>query len=150
MREIILAHLRDAVPFASHVGIELLSMGEGEATAQLQERPHVLNHVATHHAGALFTLAETASGAAMAGTFAPVLTSVRPVTANASISYLRPARGMITATAKVDAPAEALLATLHEKGKVQFRVDVTLRNDAGKNIATMNVDWNVSTLAPAA
>lgn len=150
MRDMILAHLRDAVPFASHVGIELLSMDEGEATARLQELPHVLNHVATHHAGALFTLAETASGAAMAGAFAPVLTSVRPVTANASISYLRPAHGMITATARVDAPAETLLATLHEKGKVQFRVDVTLRNDAGKNIATMNVDWNVSTLAPAA
>jgi uncharacterized protein (TIGR00369 family) len=150
MKELILEHLKQAVPFANHVGIELLSMEEGKGEARLQERPHGLNHVATHHAGALFTLAEAASGAAMAGTFAPVLTTVRPVAANASIRYLRPARGTITAAAQVDGTVDDLLARLKDAGKVQFRVSVVLRNEDLKEVASMDVDWNVSTLRPAA
>lgn len=150
MKELILEHLRRAVPFANHVGIELLAMEEGKGEARLQERSHGLNHVATHHAGALFTLAEAASGAAMAGTFASVLMAVRPVAASASIRYHRPARGTITAAAQVDGNADDLLVRLKEAGKVQFRVSVLLRNEELTDIASMDVDWNVSTLSPAA
>ncbi len=150
MKELILEHLKQAVPFANHVGVELLSMEEGKGEARLEERPQGLNHVATHHAGALFTLAEAASGAAMAGTFASVLTTVRPVAANASIRYLRPARGTITAAARIDGSADDLLARLKDAGKVQFRVSVVLRNEDMKEVASMDVDWNVSTLRPAA
>ncbi len=148
MRELILEHLKQAVPFANHVGVEVLSMGEGLGEARLQERPHGLNHVATHHAGALFTLAEAASGVAMAGAFAPLLTAVRPVAANASICYRRPARGTITAAAKIDASVDDLLARLEETGKIQFRVSVLLRNEDLKEVASMEVDWNVSTIRP--
>lgn len=150
MKELILEHLKQAVPFANHVGIELLAMDEGKGEARLQERPHGLNHIATHHAGALFTLAEAASGAAMAGTFASVLATVRPVAANASIRYLRPARGTITAAARIDDTVDDLLARLKDAGKVQFRVSVVLRNEDMKEVASMDVDWNVSTLRPAA
>lgn len=150
MKELILEHLKQAAPFANHVDIELVSMEEGKGEARLQERLHGLNHVATHHAGALFTLAEAASGAAMAGTFAPVLTTVRPVAANASIRYLRPARGTITAAAQVDGTVDDLLTRLKDAGKVQFRVSVVLRNDDKKEVASMDVEWNVSTLRPAA
>ena len=150
MKELILEHLKQAVPFANHVGVELLSMEEGKGEARLEERPQGLNHVATHHAGALFTLAEAASGAAMAGTFASVLTTVRPVAANASIRYLRPARGTITAAARIDGSADDLLARLKDAGKVQFRVSVVLRNEDMKEVASMDVDWNVSTLRTAA
>lgn len=146
MKEMILEHLRHGVPFASHVGVELLSMDEGVGEARLEEQPQGLNHVATHHAGALFTLAEAASGAAMAGAFLPVLATIRPVTANAAIRYLRPARGTITATAQVETPAATLLDQLKASGKVEFRVGVVLRNSTGKEVASMDVDWNVSTL----
>jgi uncharacterized protein (TIGR00369 family) len=150
MKELILEHLKQAVPFANHVGIELVSMGDGKGEARLQERSHGLNHIATHHAGALFTLAEAASGAAMAGTFASVLTTIRPVAATASIRYLRPARGTITAAAQVDGTIDDLHARLRETGKVQFRVSVLLRNENLKDVASMDVEWNVSTLRPAA
>lgn len=144
MRDLILAHLRGAVPFAGHVGIELVSVGDGEGTARLAEQPHGLNHVGTHHAGALFTLAETASGAAMAGAFAPVLMSVRPVAASARIDYRKPARGLISANARVSQEAATLLAGLESDGKVRFKVDVSLVNEAGDIVAAMEVDWHVS------
>jgi len=150
MQDMILAHLKQAVPFAGHVGVELLSLGDGEGVAQLAEAPHRFNHVGTHHAGALFTLAEAASGAAMAGAFASVLMSVRPLAASAQIDYRKPARGLITATAKSDtAPAE-LLAALDDAGKVRFKVDVSLTNEHGEQVARMKVDWHVSGPRPTA
>lgn len=150
MRDMILAHLRQSVPFAAHVGVELVSVGDGEGVAQLAEAPHGLNHVGTHHAGALFTLAEAASGAAMAGALAPVLLSVRPVAASAKIDYRKPARGLIRATARVAGEAAALLATLQDEGKVRFTVAVDLANADGAIVATTEVDWHVAAARPAA
>lgn len=144
MRDMILAHLSQAVPFAAHVGVELVEMGDGEAKARLAERPEGLNHIATHHAGALFTLAEAASGAAMAGAFAPVLMGVRPVAAAAKIDYRRPAKGLITANAKTGQDGAALLSDLEANGKVRFGVHVTLQDEAGQEVAVMDVDWHVS------
>jgi uncharacterized protein (TIGR00369 family) len=150
MRDMILAHLRQGVPFAAHTGVELLSIGDGEGVAQLPELPQSLNHIGTHHAGALFTLAEAASGAAMAGAFASVLTAVRPVAASAKIDYQKPARGLITAVAKLDNDPSHLLATLQEAGKVRFKVDVILSNEKSETVATVEVDWYVSNARPAA
>ena len=67
MLDSILAHLRTSVPFADHVGIELDTIDPGRAIARLPERLDSTNHIGSVHAGALFTLAEAASGAAMAG-----------------------------------------------------------------------------------
>jgi acyl-coenzyme A thioesterase PaaI-like protein len=144
VQDMILTHLRTAVPFAAHVGVELVSIGDGEGSALLPALDHALNHVGTQHAGALFTLGEAASGIAMAGAFAPVLLSVRPVAAAAHTAYLAPARGPITAHARVDGAPGALRDTLASDGKVRFRVDVTLRDQAGVDVATMQVYWHVS------
>ena len=50
-----------AVPFVGHLGIEVTEMAEGEATVVLPERAELDNHVGSQHAGALFSVAETAS-----------------------------------------------------------------------------------------
>lgn len=150
MHEMILAHLRSAVPFAAHVGVVLTAVGDGTGAAELPEAPHGLNHIGTHHAGALFTLAEAASGAAMAGAFAPNLLSVRPVAASAAIDYRKPARGLVRATAQVEDDPAALRAALAENGKVRFKVAVTLSNENGDVVATMGVDWHVSGAKTAA
>lgn len=150
MREAILEHLRTAVPFAAHVGIDLLSVGNGEGKAQLVEASHGLNHVGTHHAGALFTLSEAASGAAMAGALAPVLMQVMPLASTARIDFRKPARGLITAVAKVDGDPQACLLALQETGKVTFKVDVTLTDEQGVVVAMTEVDWHVRQTSPAA
>src|ERR1700761_3444157 len=59
-----------AVPYIGHMGIEVTELSEGEATALLPDRPELHNHVGSQHAGALFGVAETASGAAFVGAFA--------------------------------------------------------------------------------
>jgi uncharacterized protein (TIGR00369 family) len=144
MFDLILEHVRTSVPFAGLVGVDVQTVDDGTATARLEERPAVHNHIGTLHAGALFTLGEAASGAAMAGAFAPVLLSVRPVAADARIVYRRPARGTVTAAADVVGEPADLLAELERVGKVRFRVDVRMEDERQREVATMEVDWHVS------
>jgi acyl-coenzyme A thioesterase PaaI-like protein len=95
------------------------------------------------HAGALFTLAETASGAAVAGAFADMIGNLRPVAAEAKIAYLKLARGIVSCAAKTSEPAEALRRRLHDEHKVVFDVLVDLFRDDGQPVAAMTVSWNV-------
>jgi uncharacterized protein (TIGR00369 family) len=144
------AQLSAAVPFAAHVGVALQDIGSGTATATLDQSQATSNHIATMHAGALFTLAEAASGAAMAGMFLERLAAVRPVAASATIDYLKPARGAITAHAEVDTAKETLFAALDTEGKVRFAVTVRIRDAEDREVARMSVDWHVAALARAA
>ena len=146
--ELIRAQMSAAVPFARHVGIELVEIAPGKGVATLGETATSVNHIGSQHAGALFTLGETASGAAMAGTFADLMQNIRPIASNASIEYRKLARGKITATAVTsDDPAD-LLAALHRDKKVVFDVAVTLANEAGVTIGSMSVRWQVRLSSP--
>ncbi len=136
-------HMEKSIPFAAHVGIELLEIGDGVATAALDQRTETSNHIATQHAGAMFTLGEAASGGALGGALAPVLLQVRPVAAGAQIKYVKIARGRLTATARTSAPGAELLATLKEVGKVAFSIDVDIRDADGDTVVAMSVDWHV-------
>lgn len=149
MLEMIRDQFNQNVPFAAHAGVRLLTLSPEGATAALDETPHSVNHIGSQHAGALFTLGEAASGAAMAGVFAPVLLEIRPLAAAASIRYSRIARGRITAAARVGTPAKALLATLADSGRVAFGVEVSMTDEGGEPVAQMQVEWHVARRHPA-
>lgn len=144
MYEMIKSHLGSAVPFAATTGVKILDLGAGVATASLEQRPEVTNHIASLHAGALFTLGEAASGAAMSGAFVEQLLQIRPIATDASIDYVKIAKGTITAKAKASEPAFDLLARLAADGKVRFQVDVSLSNESDQEVARMKVGWLVS------
>ncbi len=138
-----------AVPFAGHVGVEITSIAEGEAEVLLPERPELTNHVGSQHAGALFTAAEAASGAAFVGAFVERMGDVTPLARSAEIAYEKIANGPIRATAKLGVdPAEAL-ATLDSNGKVEFPCQVVLTDESGTQVATATVHWHVRFKAPA-
>ncbi|MEA3029935.1 MAG: hypothetical protein QOJ53_2146 [Sphingomonadales bacterium] len=148
MYDIIRSGLSEAVPFAKYLGIELLDVGDGFASARLVLRRDVSNHLGTMHAGALFTLAETASGAAMTGAFIDMIGGLRPVTAEAKISYMKLARGTVSCTATISEPADALRRRLRAEHKVVFDVLVDLFREDGQPVATMRVAWNVRYVPP--
>ncbi len=137
------AGMTQAVPFAGFVGIEISSIGEGESLVVLPERPELGNHVGSQHAGALFTAAEAASGAAFLGAFAERLGDVTPLARRAEISYEKIARGPIEARAKLGVPAAEALTALDADGKVVFPCEVTLTDTDGNQVATASVDWHV-------
>lgn len=144
MFEMIRDQLNGAVPFAAHAGVALTKVSPDGAAAELPQTATSVNHIGSQHAGALFTLGEAASGAAMAGVFAPVLLEVRPVAAGARIRYGRIAKGRISAEASVEGEGAALLDALARDGKVAFDVGVVLRDGDGQEVAAMTVNWHVS------
>lgn len=144
MYDLLRDRLGATVPFAHHTGVQILEVGPGISKVALEERDEIRNHIGSHHAGALFTLAEAASGAAMGGAFFPVLEKVRPVAAEASIRYLKVAKGLITAVGEVRGDPKELLVELESAGRIRFPVDVTLSNEAGDEVASVTVEWHLS------
>jgi uncharacterized protein (TIGR00369 family) len=141
--------MTQAVPFAGFLGVEVTKVSAGEATAVLPERAELKNHVGSQHAGALFTAAETASGAAFVGAFVERMGEVTPLARNAEISYEKIAKGPIEAKATLGVPAEEALATLDAEGKVVFPCEIELTDASGERVATATVHWHVRLNQPS-
>jgi uncharacterized protein DUF4442 len=91
------AGLIAAVPFARTIGIEIADVRvDGDdisATATLPDEERLHNHVAGPHAGAIFTLAETASGAVVMAAFGEHLALGTPLAVRSEIAYRKLAVG---------------------------------------------------------
>ncbi|NNU17201.1 DUF4442 domain-containing protein [Parvularcula sp. ZS-1/3] len=145
--EMVKDQLSKMVPFAIHTGVVIDELSGEGATCHLEQRGEVENHIQSMHAGALFVLGEQASGAAYAGAFVDRMMALRPVAAKAEISYLKIAKGTITAKAKVRDDVDGLKAKLDQDGKVVFAVDVDLFDADELHVASMVVDWHVKSLS---
>ncbi len=141
--------MTQAVPFAGYLGLEITKVASGEAVVVLPERPELKNHVGSQHAGALFTAAETASGAAFVGAFAERMGDVTPLARSAEISYEKIANGPIEAHATLGVAADEALATLDADGKVVFPCQVELIDAEGQQVATATVEWHVRLNKPS-
>ena len=142
--ELIKREFGSAVPFAAHARIEIVEVGAGLGIARLPEAPEIHNHIGSVHAGAVFTLGETASAVAMLGVFAEQISSIRPVTNEVTISYLKIARGTLVATAQTALPAKHLQNELATQGRATLELIVDIANDRGGMVARMNAKWLVS------
>ncbi len=144
--------MEQSVPLVRHLGIEVVEVGDGRGVARLPDDPALGNHVGTQHAGSLFTVAETASGAAMIGAFSVVgvAGSAVALVRSATIRYSRPARGVITATAVLDEGARAAVGSLVAEPKADFVVEVVMHDDSGDEVACLSVDWAVRKRTPRA
>lgn len=131
------------LPFAQLVGVEVVEMGPAGSVLRLPDDPRLGNHVGTQHAAALFTVAEVASGAAVVGAFAERLLDVTALAKSAEIRYLKPARGVIVARARIAEDQPALWARLEETGKSEFAVEVDLRDPADQKVAETTVQWHL-------
>lgn len=141
--DLIAKGMTQAVPFAGHLNVQITEISEGEATVLLPDLPELKNHVGSQHAGALFTAAETASGAAFVGAFAARMGDVTPLARSAEIAYEKIANGEITAKARLGVDAAEALATLDAEGKVEFPCEVELSDGDGQRVATATVHWHV-------
>jgi uncharacterized protein (TIGR00369 family) len=147
--DLIAKGMSQVVPFVGYLDLRIESIAAGEATVVLPDKAELRNHVGSQHAGALFTVAETASGAAFVGAFAERMGEVRPLARSAEISYDRIAKGEVTARATLGVPAADALATLDAEGVVQFPCEIELSDGEGETVATATVRWHVKKLEPA-
>lgn len=138
------------VPYAKHSGIELLEIADGRGVAQLPDIKETQNHMGSQHAGALFTLAEAASGSAMVSLFADKVLMVRAAITEATIKYTKAARGVVRAVGLLQRPGSEILDEFNREGRVNFRVDVTLTDSKDREIGEMLVTWSIALNTPTA
>jgi uncharacterized protein (TIGR00369 family) len=130
------------VPFVKTLGIDYLELDAERAVLRLRDEPTFHNHVGGLHAGAMFTLAESASGAVVIASFEDLLATVTPLAASATINYVRLAKGPVTAEAVLGRSADEVRAELARTGEtVQFPVQVTMRTEDGRTNAEMTISW---------
>jgi len=142
--ETLRAQFAAAVPFARHARVEIVEIGDGFARTQLTQTEQLSNHIGSLHAGAIFTLAETASGAAMLGAFAEMATAIRPLATEAKISYLKLGRGTIQAQARTVMAGAELREQLRSSGLAAFEINVDVQDERERVIAKVSVQWRVT------
>jgi acyl-coenzyme A thioesterase PaaI-like protein len=141
--EVVRSGMEQAIPFNRFIGLTVAEVGDGRGIVRLPESEDLHNHVGSQHAGALFSAGEAASGATFVGAFAERLGEVTPLARSASISYLKLAKGPITATGSLGESKQELLERLDADGKVVFPVQVALTDQEGTTVAEMTVEWHV-------
>ena len=141
------AQLLEAVPFARTLGIEFVELMKSDvdvrAVVRLPDSANLHNHVGGPHAGALFTLGETASGAVVIGAFTAQLQRAVPLTVRAEIVYQKLAMGAVRATARLGRPATEVVAELDAGGRPEFPVHVEITTDNGRLTAELTVVWTL-------
>lgn len=136
-------HMHDNIAFSREAGIEILSIGEGVSQVKLPLTDKVKNHINTAHAGAIFTVGETASGAAMSGMLGEAMFSVRPVAATSSIKYLKTGKTDLIAHGKTSLGKDAVMAMLEADGKAVFDVHVEIKDADDVIVSEMTVGWHL-------
>lgn len=139
--EMIRASMTHTVPFARHVGVELTSLADGVASARLESTPDKLNHMGTFHAGALFTLAETAAGGAVAGCLAPFLLKLKAFPTAMDINFFAPCSTVAMAKSTVVGTMVDIRAALKAEQRVSFGVEVELTDDSKARVASISSTW---------
>ncbi len=131
------------IPFSTHIGLNVEEIGPGTCTVTLPDGPSTMNHVASQHAGALFSAGESASGGAFAGVFAERMGEITPLAERAEITYMKIARGDITARGRLQGESDAILGELDREGRVRLPVGVELSDADGTVVCEMTVHWYV-------
>jgi acyl-coenzyme A thioesterase PaaI-like protein len=136
--------LQQAIPFNTHLGLEVVEISEGRGVVRLPDEEKLHNHVGSQHAGGLFAAGEAASGAAFISVFAEHMGGVTALARSAEIDYQKLAQGVITATGRLDVDARELLEQIDgEDGKAEFPVEVAMEDQHGNQVASMTVHWHV-------
>jgi uncharacterized protein (TIGR00369 family) len=131
-----------SIPFVGLVDITVESAGPEQAVATMPWRTPIGNHVGTPHAGAMFTLAESCSGALACGLLAEQIAGgLLVVVKESTIRYRRPVVGDARAVATLLTPAAEVIAAVNDEGRADFVVSVQILGTNGGDGATAEFTW---------
>lgn len=135
--------LAATVPMARTLDLRFLETTPERAVVALPDQGEYHNHVGGPHAGALFTLGESASGAIVLSAFGDQLPRAVPLAVRADIAYRKLAMGPVTATATLGRPAAEVVAELDAGRRPEFPVPIVIRREDGAVTAEMAVVWTL-------
>ncbi len=142
------ANMTQAIPFIGTVGVDFIEVtaddaGGLRAVLAMPDAQRLHNHVGGPHAGAIFTLGETASGAVVMAAFGDQLGRATPLAVRAEIAYRKLAMGEVRATAQLSRPIAEVVAELDAGQRPEFDVPVEISTPDGTVTAQMVVAWTL-------
>jgi len=121
------------IPYVVWHDIRVREQAPGQVKLSLGGREEVANYVGTMHAGALYTLAETAAGVVANDIIADNVAYV--LLREGGVRYPRRAEGEVIATAKVDTSvANQVRAQFAAQSRADVEVSVTIDNAGGGTV----------------
>jgi len=131
------------IPFSKKLKIE--KSDKPGYILMLEEKPDLLNHLDTLHAGVLFTLAESTSGEYLLENFGGLKMDIIPVIRKAEIKYSKPGKGSIYSTADIVEPGiHEVASALEEKGRIIIKVKVDIFTEGNQRLLTAFFEWFVA------
>ena len=119
-------------PYSGTIGARVTELEPGWCRVTLRDRRRVRNHLASVHAMALANLAEMASGLAVLVGLPP---GVQGIVTGFSISYLKKARGLMT--------AECRASGLNVTAEQEYEAMVTVTDPQGDVVAHATARWRL-------
>ncbi|WEV24031.1 DUF4442 domain-containing protein [Streptomyces sp. 71268] len=135
--------LTASVPMVRTLRLEFVETSAERAVLRLPDQPDYHNHIQGPHAGAMFTLAESASGAIVMAAFGDQLSRAVPLAVRAEIGYKKVAKGVVTATAELGRPIADVVAELDAGGRPEFPVRVEITREDGAVSGEMSITWTL-------
>lgn len=128
------------IPFVKKVGIQKTANDELE----LPFTDDTHNHLATMHASAQFTLAETASGEYLQTLFPELVGKVIPVLRDATVKFKKPAVKNIIAYPSITDESRAKFDNqFYKKGRAAISVNVEIKDTDGTVTCVTTCNWFV-------
>ena len=132
--EAVQASMPKLVPMVGTLNLEFLQLSEAEAVLRLPDQSAYHNHIGGLHAGAMFTLAETATGAIVLGNFGNQMDRAVPLAVESTIRYKKIAKGPMYAEALMQDTPESIMARLEAGERPEWTIEVSLAME----------DWTVT------
>jgi uncharacterized protein (TIGR00369 family) len=124
-------------PYSGSIGARVEELSPGFCRVALRDRRRVRNHLGSIHAMALANLAEMASGLAV---LVGLPATVQGIVTGFSISYLKKARGLLTAECRAD--------HLDVTAAQEYEAAVTVTDAQGDLVAHATARWRLRPIPP--
>ena len=131
------------IPFIEKAGIKQ----DSEGRLLLKFDKSVQNHVQTIHASALFTLAESASGAALLSTFPELEDKVVPLVRDSQLKFKQIALTDVVAYPSIPEDAvKKFREQFSKKGRSTLIVKVDIKDNENSLICTGTFKWFIQSI----